>query len=113
MLIKTYSPGTKSPHWKGDSVSFVRSTIAVSSVSWPPLGIASRAFTPRFEIAQDEKTDAKLIANLNDVLVGLGKKRELKQNHLSNAVVANDIFELIGPAEQWNPQILDLIVVGN
>src|ERR1700730_649397 len=66
-----------------------------------------------FQIAQDEKTDAKLIANLDDVLVRFRKEREFEENDLSNVVVANDLFELLRLAEQRDFRIVDLIVVGN
>jgi len=75
--------------------------------------VRHRMAQPFFEIAQDEQADAELIANLNHVLIGLGKKREFEQNDLSDAVIANDLFKLIGPAEQRNLRIVDLIVVGN
>src|SRR6266702_4017544 len=68
---------------------------------------------PFFEIAQDEKTNAELIANLDHVLVRFGKKRELEENNLSDAVIADDFFELLRAAEQRNAYVVDLIVVGN
>src|SRR5437870_3585818 len=66
-----------------------------------------------FEIAQDEKTNAELIANLNHVLIRFGKKRELEENNLSDAVIADDFFELLRAAEQRNAYVVDLIVVRN
>src|ERR1700716_2454659 len=47
-----------------------------------------------FQIAQNEKADAELITNLNDALVRLGKEGEFEENDLSDAMIANDLFEL-------------------
>src|SRR6266480_6153304 len=63
------------------------------------------------QIAQDEKTDAELIANLNHTLVRFGKEREFEENDLSDVVIANDLFELPGSAEQRKCRVVDLIVV--
>src|SRR6202011_1799617 len=66
-----------------------------------------------FQIAQNEKTNAELIANLNDALVRLGKEREFEENDLSNTMITNDLFELLRPSEEGNSRIVDLMVVGN
>ena len=65
------------------------------------------------QIAQDEKADAELIANLNHTLVRFGKEREFEENDLSDLVIANDLLQLLRPAEQRHSHIVDLIVVGN
>src|SRR2546430_10990909 len=64
-----------------------------------------------FQIAQDKEANAELIANLDDVLVGFGKKRKLEQDNLSDVVLANDVFELIAFPEHGNSHVVDLIVV--
>src|SRR5207302_10090368 len=66
-----------------------------------------------FQVAQNEKADAKLITNLNHILVCFGKKRKFEENDLSNVVITDDLFELLGLAEQGNSDVVDLIVVGN
>src|SRR5438552_11973946 len=51
-----------------------------------------RVAQPFLQVAQDEKTNAELVANLNHILVCFGEKRKLEQDDLSDAVIANDIF---------------------
>src|SRR5437762_1209425 len=65
------------------------------------------------EIAQNEKPNAELITNLDHLLVRFGKKRELKENNLSDFVIMDDLFELLRATEQRNAYVVDLIVVGN
>ena len=75
--------------------------------------VRHRMAQPFFQIAQDEQADAKLIANLDDVLVRFGKEWEFEENDLSNVVIADDLFEVLGPSEEWNSRIVDLFVVRN
>src|SRR5438874_973732 len=66
-----------------------------------------------FQIAQNKKANAEVIANLDDVLIRFGKEREFKENDLTDFVIANDLFELGESTEQRNSRIVDFIVVGN
>ena len=47
-----------------------------------------------FEIAQDEKTNSKLVAGPDDILVGFGEKRKFEQDRLSDPVFADHSLEV-------------------
>ena len=55
---------------------------------------------PFLEVAQNEQTNPELIADLNHALVCFRKKRELEEDDLRYAIIADDLFELVRPAEQ-------------
>src|SRR5438270_11772005 len=55
-----------------------------------------------FEIAQDQQTNAKLVANLDDVLVCIGEKREFQKDDLSDSAFSNDLLDFVRPAEDGN-----------
>src|SRR5215471_6793859 len=73
----------------------------------------NRMAQPFLKVAQDEKTNAELIANLDHVQIFFRKKRELEQDYLVDAVVANDLFELFLSAKHRHIHILNFFVVRN
>ena len=75
--------------------------------------MSDRVVQSLFQIAQDEETDAKLITNLNHALVRLGSDWELEENDLSDAMIVNDLLELIAGSEQRQFAVVDLWIVGN
>ncbi len=64
------------------------------------------------QIAQNEKPDAELIADANDVLVGLGEKWKLEQDYLGDSVFANHFLDLIGRAKHRDSvvAVVDLFI---
>src|SRR5438270_2636745 len=55
-----------------------------------------------FQIAQDQQTNAKLVANLNDVLVCIGEKREFQEDNLSDSAFSNHFLDFLRLAEDGN-----------
>ena len=55
-----------------------------------------------FEIAHDQEPDADPIANLDDLAIGFGEKRELQHDHLGYAAFDDDLFERVGTAQHRN-----------
>src|ERR1043166_3056317 len=47
------------------------------------------------EIAQNQQTNSELVADLDNVLVGVGKKRKFQKDHLCDSLVANHLFDFI------------------
>ena len=54
------------------------------------------------QIADDEQANAELVANANNIPAHFVEEREFQQDHLGNAVSSDNLFELIGSAEDGN-----------
>ena len=55
-----------------------------------------------FEIADDEETNTEVIADADDVAVDFREERELQHDDLRDAVLNDDLLEIIGIAENGN-----------
>src|SRR6266436_2948376 len=55
-----------------------------------------------FQIAQDQQTNAELVAGLDHVLVGVGEKWKLQQNHLSDSALMDHFLDFIRFAQNRN-----------
>ena len=64
------------------------------------------------EIADDEQADAEMIAHADDVAVDLGEERKLEHDDLRDPALDDDLFELIGIAQDRNAvlRLFDLLV---
>src|ERR1700693_442045 len=63
------------------------------------------------EITQDQQTNAELVAGLDDILVGVGEKRKLQEDHLSDSLLANHSLDFIRLAEHRNSVVSPVDVV--
>src|SRR6202011_845269 len=52
-----------------------------------------------FEITDDKQAHPELIADPNNVPVNFSEERKLQEDHLGDAALANDVFQIVGRAQ--------------